>query len=401
MNNSLKYTCILGGGAVRGISYVGVIKAIRELGLEIDTIAGSSVGAVFAALYSCDFTCEEMKEVFMSFNFNMFKDISFQLGSDFAFSKGEVFLNWLRELIEKKYYGEEYVKGENAPVNFSDLKKDLYILTSDLSSNLPFVFSKNNTPDFEVALAVRISASLPGLMKPTEIENKFLVDGDLVKSWPLWKTDDGLCVRNSRVLEFRLEGCRDCVNIKNPLDYLNSVFSTFSNLCTENVLKLYKNKDKFDYIVVDTKDVLLIDFTLPVDKRLDLIDTGYETTMDYFKNTLTKKKKDILPHYDFIKSSLSEVLAKLKSEKYLQAKHRLFELMANMYSSLELIDTTFYTEINNFKDALLPDIKHGFVFQSMSQSDKTKHIKNLVSIIDKLEDKCSELGEYVKYYEKS
>ena len=400
MSDSLKYTCIFGGGAVRGISYVGVIKAIRELGIEIDSIAGSSVGAVFAALYSLDFTTEELKDIFLAFNFNMFKDISFQLGSDFAFSKGEVFLNWLRELIEMKYYGESYVKGENAPVNFSDIEKDLYILTSDLSNNVPFVFSKNNTPDFEVAMAVRISASLPGLMKPTEYDNKFLVDGDLVKSWPLWRTDDGLCVKGSRVLEFRLEGCRECVSIKNPLDYLNSVFSTFSNFCTENVLSLYKHKDKFDYILIDTKDVLLIDFTLPVDKRLELIETGYNTTMKYFSETLIDKKQKNLPYYQYIRDSLSEVKEKLKNDKFIKAKNVLFELMANLYEPLEYIDTCFYKEINEFKQMFVPKVKAGLFSDSMNSADKTNCIKKLISIIEKLDEKCEEHIEYIKSYEK-
>lgn len=399
MDSSLKYICIFGGGAVRGISYVGVVKALRELDIEIDSVAGSSVGAIFATLYALDFTCEEMKEIFLDFNFNMFKDISFAIGSDFAFSKGEVFLNWLRDLFEKKYYGDAYVKGENAPVKFSNIDRELYILTSDLNNNIPVVFSKNNSPDFEVAMAVRISASLPGLMKPTEHENGFLVDGDLIKSWPLWKTDPGLCVKSSRVLEFRLEGCRECVNIKNPLDYLNSVFSTFSNFCTENVLRVYKDKDKFDYILIDTKDVLLIDFTLPVDKRLELIATGYDTTMNYFKNDLVSKKKKLLPHYSYVLKMLLSIKELIKSNKIIPAKHVLFELLANMYEPLDYIDTCFYSELKEFKLKFLDNIRHNMFFNSYNLKDATSNIKNLQSIIDQLNEKKSELSEYIKKYE--
>lgn len=399
MDNSLKYTCIFGGGAVRGVSYVGVIKALRELHVEIDSVAGSSVGAIFAALYAMDFTCEEMQEIFLDFNFNMFKDISFAIGSDFAFSKGEVFLNWLRDLIEKKYYGDAYVKGENAPVKFSHLSKNLYILTSDLANNVPVVFSKTNTPDFEVAMAARISASLPGLMKPTEYEKGFLVDGDLIKSWPLWKTDEELCIKNSRVLEFRLEGCRECVSIKNPLDYLNSVFSTFSNFCTENVISIYKEKDKFDYILIDTKDVLLIDFALPVEKRLELISTGYNTTINYFKNDLVAKKQKLLPHYSYVLEMLLSIKELIKSNRISLAKNKLYKLLANMYEPLEFIDTCFYREINEFKIKFIADIKPTLFFISLALNDATSNIKNLQSIIDKLSEKADELKEYIRKYE--
>ena len=41
----------------------------------------------------------------------MVRDISFGFNTKFALSKGEVFLDWFRELIEKKYYGDEYEKG--------------------------------------------------------------------------------------------------------------------------------------------------------------------------------------------------------------------------------------------------------------------------------------------------
>lgn len=140
MDDSLKYTCIFGGGAVRGISYVGIVRALYELGLKVDSVAGSSVGAVFATFYALGFNADELQELFIDFNFSKFKDINLSIGPDFAFSKGEVFLNWLTEIIEKKFYGDAYVAGENPPVKFCDLDKDLYVLTCDLFYNKPFVF---------------------------------------------------------------------------------------------------------------------------------------------------------------------------------------------------------------------------------------------------------------------
>ena len=50
MSKPLKSTCLLGGGAIRGLAYVGTIRALEELGIEYDIVGGSSVGAIFAAL---------------------------------------------------------------------------------------------------------------------------------------------------------------------------------------------------------------------------------------------------------------------------------------------------------------------------------------------------------------
>ena len=67
-------------------------------------------------------------------------------------------------------------------------------------------FSRFETPDFEIASAVRISCCMPGLMKPIEYNKTLLVDGDLQKSWPMWKLSKNLLTDDDRILEFRLEG---------------------------------------------------------------------------------------------------------------------------------------------------------------------------------------------------
>lgn len=160
--NCLKYACLFGGGAIRGAAHVGVVKALEELNIYYDTIGGSSVGSIVAALLGVGYTAEELREVFLQANFELFRDIQFNLGEKFAISKGEIFLEWVRELIEKKYYGENYAKGNNPPVKFTDIEKNLVIITTDLTNFCCREFSKKCTPDFEIATAVRISSCMPG-----------------------------------------------------------------------------------------------------------------------------------------------------------------------------------------------------------------------------------------------
>ena len=130
----LEYTTLYGGGAVRGISYVGTIKAFEELGIVSQTLGGSSVGSIFASLLAVGYNSDELKDIFENVNFNLFRDISIGFGPIFAFSKGEVFLEWIRELIEKKFYGEKYKKGANRAVTFKDIEKNLVIITTDLAN---------------------------------------------------------------------------------------------------------------------------------------------------------------------------------------------------------------------------------------------------------------------------
>ena len=45
---------VLGGGGARGISQVGVIRALEEAGIPIDIVGGTSIGAFNAGLYAKD-----------------------------------------------------------------------------------------------------------------------------------------------------------------------------------------------------------------------------------------------------------------------------------------------------------------------------------------------------------
>ena len=87
---NLEYTCIFGGGAIRGVAYIGALKAIDELNISIKTLAGSSVGAIFAGLLAVGYTTKEIEEIILKVNYELFKDLQF--GRDLGISKG-FFLN--------------------------------------------------------------------------------------------------------------------------------------------------------------------------------------------------------------------------------------------------------------------------------------------------------------------
>ena len=205
MKNPLKYTCLFGGGAIRGLAYVGAVRALEELGVEYDSIGGSSVGSIFATLIACGYKSYELECLFMKVNFELFKDIHLGFGKNMALSKGEIFVDWLNELISKKINNKK-----NTPLTFEELEQALVIITTNLKTFGTQEFSKLKTPVFEVAKSIRISSSMPGLMPPYKFNDAYLVDGDLQKASPMWRLTDSLKNTQSRVLEFRLEG--DCSN---------------------------------------------------------------------------------------------------------------------------------------------------------------------------------------------
>jgi len=394
INKSLEYTCILSGGAVRGICYVGAVKALEELGINPKTIAGSSVGAVFAGLMALGYNAEELEEIFVHINFELFRDIHFGFGRDFAISKGEIFLEWLRELIEQKYYGENYKKGENPPVTFKDLQKNLVVITTDLTNFKYKEFSKAETPDFEIAYAIRISSGMPGLMKPVLVENALLVDGDLQKSWPAWKLSKTLYPDDGRVLEFRLEGNYEGEG-QNAINYINTVYSCVTSLSTDLIMETYGQKDKFDFIKINTGSVVIVDFNMPKEKRHELMNIGYVHTYNYFKYAIVGKKQIILKHYRALSKQIGKIKKQISSNKIKQAQNQLGLMYMDFCETRKFIDLKYYDMIDDFKDLFMSNIMPPSLF-GIHTLKNSKLINTQITLIDvEFEKKVIELESYI------
>lgn len=400
MNKSLKYTCLFGGGAIRGVSYIGAIKALEELGISPTTFAGSSVGSIIAAMLAVGYTAEEMKDIFLKVNFDLFKDISIGLGPIFALSKGEVFLEWVRELIEKKYYGDKYKKGANRAVTFKDIEKNLVIITTNLSNFECKEFSRFETPDYEIASAVRISCCMPGLMKPIEYNKTLLVDGDLQKSWPMWKLSKNLLLPDERILEFRLEGYYNTndTNDISGIDYANAVYSCMTAMSTAFITNIYAEKDKFDYIVLNTGDIVVVDFNISENKRLDLIQSGYNQTMKYFSAILPIKKSKIKNNYQIIYSHMLKIQKLINSRKILKAKIQLGELFTELCDLSDIIDLADYNDLKAFKDMFLNHINYPPLFGAITLNNEKLIKTELSRIVSNIAEKLEELTSYLETY---
>lgn len=397
---SKDYFCIFGGGAIRGLAYLGSLQAMQEVGVNIKAYAGSSVGAVFAAYAALDYTCEEFRTVFDEVNFDLFRDVRLDLAKKFAISKGEHFLEWIRAGIEKKFYGELYSKNNNKPVTFKDIDKDLFVITSNINGCEPYIFSKYTTPDFEVARAVHVSTSLPGLLEPYEYENNVLIDGDMMKSWPMWRVHELLCPKDCRIIEFRLEGAKCWPNVKNSVEYLNAVFATLSNFATDYIMETYQPKDKFDYVKIDTEHILPVQFTLPKEDREGLITLGYETTMEYFKKTLLQKKKEILPQYTVLLDHLIKIKNAVKTNKVLDAKSYLCDMFVYLCEAKRYIDTPVYDNSVKLKNYFFSNIKESFFFKTPSLKDKRQIEFYINKLNDDILERCMELQEYIREFDK-
>ena len=392
-HSNFKYTCLFGGGAIRGAAHVGVLNALKDLNIELTTLAGSSVGAMVAALYAVGYSPDELSEVFLSVNFELFRDISLGFNQKFALSKGEIFLEWLRELIERKFYGENYTKGQCEPVTFKDLNKNLIIITTNMKDFSCKEFSNFETPDFEVAMAVRISCCMPGLMRAVTLEDELLVDGDLMKGKPMWSLSKNIQNCTDRILEVRLEGSF-AGSDQSPIEYVNGMYTCMTSSETSFISKLYGKRDRYDYLIIDTGDVVVVDFNYPGEKRQAIIDDGYKQTLSYFKEKILSKKHDIFEIYSQILDKLKQIQGCLLRKKYLAVKTSIADLFIYLSTVKDVIDSDLFEAIYLFQKLVYANVKSGLLGRSSCTNSDTVR-NSLKAITADVQLRVTEIEKYI------
>ena len=393
MQNSLNYTCLFGGGGARGFAYCGAIKALEKLGVNVEMTGGSSVGSIFAALLAGGYTSDEMKDIFIKVNFDLFRDIHFGLGKDFALSKGDIFTDWIRELLQAKVWAGQ-PENCDKPVTFKDIDKPLVIITTNLSNFRCQEFSKYTTPDYEVAQAVRISCSMPGLMTPVNFEDdEKLVDGDLQKSMPMWQLSGTLNKKSGRIIEFRLEGDYSRRK-KNAVDFLNTIYSCMTYVSTEFVSNIYRKNDRYECIKINTRDTIIVDFNMSKEARNDLYAMGYDDTVNYFKNFLPLKKRFLLEKYKTLFILFKEIEMALKSGNVTKTKVLTGSLFMELADCRDNIDEYIYKDCLELKNQLKPSIKQNILFGE--RFDRTDGLKNAIrNLISSSAVKIKDIENYI------
>lgn len=393
MDNPLKYTCLFGGGAIRGLAYIGTLRALEELNVEFDIIGGSSVGSIFATLIACGYKSYELENLFMKVNFELFRDIHLGFGKSIALSRGEIFIDWLNELITRKLSNNK-----NKELTFKELENDLVIITTDLKNFKTQEFSKYSTPNFEIAKAIRISSSMPGLMPPFKFNDGLLVDGDLQKASPMWRLAETLNNSKSRILEFRLEG--DCnLEGSNPINFLNTIYSCVTDVATDFVTELYGQNDRFDCVRINSGDIFFADFNLNKEERRKLINRGYEQTMSYFKDVLPKKKEKLEKIYIKCYKYIKEAEKGLKSKNVEEVQWWLGDLFIHLCENKEIIDPIIYNTIIDLKNSITDSVSTILYFHTRFKNRKLLEEK-MQKLLKTLEQRITEIRIYLRTPEK-
>lgn len=153
----------LAGGFARGIAHIGVLRVLREAGIPVDVVAGTSVGALIATGYCSGTSLETMERVAHQTKFTDF---------------GRWTPSWLGLATNLRL--EQFVARMTPVRRFEELQKPLAIATTDINMGLPVYYHGG-----PIGPPLRASCAYPGLFVPVKYEGRMLVDGFLTALVPI------------------------------------------------------------------------------------------------------------------------------------------------------------------------------------------------------------------------
>jgi NTE family protein len=200
------------GGGVKGIGLAGAYSVLEERGFEAKNVAGTSAGAITAALIAARYTADELREIIVSLDFRQFQDEAWEdkiplfdrtasILLDQGIYEGTRFYEWMKELLEAKGIRtfRDLVIQEFA--EDPKYRSRLQVIASDVTGRRLLVLPRDagqlglDPDDLEVAQAVRMSMSIPFFFEPVRVKNEktgethTIVDGGMLSNFPVWLFD--------------------------------------------------------------------------------------------------------------------------------------------------------------------------------------------------------------------
>ncbi|MFK8021642.1 MAG: patatin-like phospholipase family protein [Pseudomonadales bacterium] len=156
----------LGSGAARGLAHIGVIRALQRYRLTPDIVCGSSIGAFMGAAYAMD-KLDDVEEWLSGMStYELIKQMDIRLLAGSGIADGD---NLMRFATEK--FGNP---------NIEDLRIPFAAVATDMKSGRELWLREG-----PVWQAARASMALPGMLTPSKIDGRWLLDGGLVNPVPV------------------------------------------------------------------------------------------------------------------------------------------------------------------------------------------------------------------------
>lgn len=185
----------LSGGGAKGFAHVGVLKVLEEVNMPIDCIAGTSMGAIIGALYALGYDAKTLEEIALTTDWqSVFSDdiprralamqeklrderymVSFPIQSKriklpSGLSAGQRISTMITRLTWPAHHIQDFTA---LPIPFA-------CVAADLANGDAVTLTSGFLPE-----ALRASMAIPTVFTPVKLQNRLLVDGGLVRNFPV------------------------------------------------------------------------------------------------------------------------------------------------------------------------------------------------------------------------
>ncbi|MFT5215848.1 MAG: NTE family protein [Glaciecola sp.] len=260
---NLKVGLVLSGGGAKGLAHIGALKTIDRLGVKIDYVAGTSMGAIIGGLYASGYSGKQIDSIFKSVDFDElisdnlpryaktfyerdnaekyaivlpFDNFKVQIPS--AISKGQNVFNLFSKLL---LHVSDIHDFENLPIPF-------FCIATNIETGEPVLLDRGSLPQ-----AMAASGALPSVFQPVIINNKILIDGGVVNNYPI----DELRAKGMNLIIG--VDVQDALVERNELNSAPDILLQISNFRTIDVMK-DKVKKTDIYIKPDVKNFNVVSF---------------------------------------------------------------------------------------------------------------------------------------------
>ncbi len=190
-----KIGLVLSGGGAKGLAHIGVLKVLEKRHIPIDYITGTSMGSIIGALYSIGYSADEIEKIAMSMNWKEIFDGS-SARNLIAIEEKDQEGKYILEVPMKKgkpVIPTGLILGQKLEMELTNLTWSVHGIDDFSKFPVPFACIATNIETGEAVVikkgylpdAIRASMAIPSVFSAVEIDGKLLVDGGIVRNFPV------------------------------------------------------------------------------------------------------------------------------------------------------------------------------------------------------------------------
>lgn len=280
-----KIGLVLSGGGAKGLAHIGVLKVIDSLGIKVDYISGTSMGAVVGGLYASGYNANQLDSIFSAIDVDaLLQDYTpresksfyekrndeiyaltlpfnnFRLGLPSGLSKGLYNFNLISRLTKHVSHVRDF---DELPIPF-------LCVATDVETGEQILLDSG-----VLAQSIIASGAIPTLYNPVEINGRLFIDGGVVNNYPVEEL-------KSRGIDFIIGvDVQDGLKNREQLKDVTVVLSQINNFSMIEKMDRKRSLTNI-YIKPDIKGYSVVSF----DNGSEIIKKGTEKAMTYINQLL-------------------------------------------------------------------------------------------------------------------